>query len=194
MGGPHRGCNGTKSRSASPSTVRNPHLWGARNPQVLRSSTSNLDPVRQWMIARQVWAKPSVRGFNGGWVVLPWRLGAVHEFTKAARRNSGSGHEKAADAGLGLVLWGSDKSACDPHALGGDQCGEQRGPDVKHSTATTTIIQSWEGSVSTGEEPPHHSVELKHALSQAGGPTQSQLSRPMSSGHHTSMEHRLRKL
>ena len=21
---------------------------------------------------------------------------------------------------------------CDPHALGGDQCGEQRGPDHKH--------------------------------------------------------------
>ena len=29
--------------------------------------------------------------------------------------------------------------------------------------------------------------------SQAGGPTQSQLSRPMSSGHRISMEHRLRK-
>ena len=28
---------------------------------------------------------------------------------------------------------------------------------------------------------------------QAGGPTQSQLSRPMSSGHHISMEHRLRR-
>ena len=51
----------------------------------------------------------------------------------------------------------------------------------------------WGGSVSTGEEPPPHSGELKHALTQAGGPTQSQLSRPMSSGHHVSMEHRLRK-
>ena len=30
-------------------------------------------------------------------------------------------------------------------------------------------------------------------LTQAGGPTQSQLSRPMSSGHHISMEHRLRR-
>ena len=51
----------------------------------------------------------------------------------------------------------------------------------------------WGGSVFTGEEPPPHSGELKHALSQAGGPTQSQLSRPMSSGHHISMEHRLRR-
>ena len=48
-------------------------------------------------------------------------------------------------------------------------------------------------SVLTGEEPPPHSGELKHSLTQAGGPTQSQLSRPMSSGHHISMEHRLRR-
>ena len=34
----------------------------------------------------------------------------------------------------------------------------------------------WGGSVLTGEEPPPHSGELKHALPQAGGPTQSQLS------------------
>ena len=51
----------------------------------------------------------------------------------------------------------------------------------------------WRGSVLTGEEPPPHSGELKPALPQAGGPTQSQLSRPMSSGHHISMEHRLRR-
>ena len=65
----------------------------------------------------------------------PWRLGTVLEFagTKAARKNSGSGHEKTADAGLSLLLWGRI-TACDPHALGGDQCGEQRGPDLKHST------------------------------------------------------------
>ena len=51
----------------------------------------------------------------------------------------------------------------------------------------------WGGSVLTGEEPPPHSGELKHALPQAGGPTQSQLSRPVSSGHHISMKHRLRR-
>ena len=33
----------------------------------------------------------------------------------------------------------------------------------------------WGGSVLTGEEPPPHSGELKHALSQAAGPTLSQL-------------------
>ena len=51
----------------------------------------------------------------------------------------------------------------------------------------------WRGFVLSSEEPPPHSGELKHALAQAGGPTQSQLSRPMSSGHHISMEHRLRR-
>ena len=51
----------------------------------------------------------------------------------------------------------------------------------------------WRGSVLTCEELPSSSGELKHALLQAGGPTQSQLSRPTSSGHHISMEHRLRK-
>ena len=58
-----------------------------------------------------------------------------------------------------------------------------------NASSTTTIIHS----ILTGEEPPPHSGELKHALSQAGGPTQSQLSRPMSSGHHISVEHRLRR-
>ena len=51
----------------------------------------------------------------------------------------------------------------------------------------------WRGSVLTGEEPPPHAGELNHALSQVGGPTQSQLSRLMSSRHRISMEHRLRK-
>ena len=51
----------------------------------------------------------------------------------------------------------------------------------------------WGGSVLTGEEPPPHAGELKHALFQAGGPTQSQLSRPVSSRRHISMEHRLRR-
>ena len=74
---------------------------------------------------------------------------------------------------------------------------------VSKSVLNTTTTQQqhnnnknntiWGGSVLTGEEPPPHSGELKHALTQAGGPTQSQLSRPMSSGHHISMEHRLRR-
>ena len=60
----------------------------------------------------------------------------------------------------------------------------------QHNNNNNTI---WRGSVLTGEEPPHHSGELNHALPRAGGPTQSQQSRPMSSGHHISMEHRLRR-
>ena len=62
-----------------------------------------------------------------------------------------------------------------------------------HNNNNNNNIQSGEAPFLTGEEPPPHSGELKHALSQAGGPTQSQLSRPMSSGHHISMEHRLRR-
>ena len=51
-----------------------------------------------------------------------------------------------------------------------------------HTTTTTTIIQS-------GAAP----FSQNHALSQVGGPTQSQLSRLMTSGHHISMEHRQRR-
>ena len=51
----------------------------------------------------------------------------------------------------------------------------------------------WRGSVLTGEEPSTPLCELKHALFQAGGPTQSQPSRPTSSRHHIPMEHRLRR-
>ena len=42
----------------------------------------------------------------------------------------------------------------------------------------------------TGED---HTGELSHALSWVGGTIQSQLSRPMSSRHQSSMEHRLRR-
>ena len=64
---------------------------------------------------------------------------------------------------------------------------------TRDRTTTTTTIQSGEAPFLTGEELPPHSGELNRALSQEGGPTQSQLSRHMSSGHHISMEHRLRR-
>ena len=38
------------------------------------------------------------------------------------------------------------------------------------ASETTTIIQSGEAPFLTGEEPPPHSGELNHALSQVGGP------------------------
>ena len=43
------------------------------------------------------------------------------------------------------------------------------------------------------EDPPRHSREMDHALSPVGGSSQTQLSRPVSPGHHISMEHRLRR-
>ena len=85
----------------------------------------------------------------------------------------------------------------DPCKLGSVTCIRSR---RGHTCAECTLRNNnnnnntiWGGSVLTGEEPPPHSGELKHALPQAGGPTQSQLSRPMSSRHHISMEHQLRR-
>ena len=93
--------------------------------------------MRQWKVARQVWAKPSVRDVLRLVAYLSWRLGAVRGLTgsQAARRNSGSGHEKAADAGLGSLALGREggrTTACGPHALGGDQRCVQRSPDLEH--------------------------------------------------------------
>ena len=36
--------------------------------------------------------------------------------------------------------------SCDPHTLGGDQCGEQRGPDLERSTTQTTPSEPREAS------------------------------------------------
>ena len=60
-------------------------------------------PVRQWRIARQAGPNPPCGTSSSWWVILPWRLGAVHEFTGTwtGKTNSGLRHEKAADAGLG---------------------------------------------------------------------------------------------
>ena len=71
-------------------------------------------------------------------------------------------------------LWG----ALDGHqligcrGLGGD--GGRRTVECRVRNNNNNTI--WGGSVLTGKEPPPHSGELNHALSQAGGPTQSQLS------------------
>ena len=79
VGGPHRGRRRTESHSASPSTLRHSHLWGGRNPRVLRWSTSDLDDPCDGggqhgrSGADLPWAS------SGWWVVLPWRLGTVHQ-------------------------------------------------------------------------------------------------------------------
>ena len=98
--------------------------------------------------------------------------------------------------------WQASGRCCSPCQLMLSVCGQTHPSECRlqnnnndnnntnHNNNNNTI---WGGSVLTGEEPPPHSGELQHALSQAGGPTQSQLSRPVSSGHHISMEHRLRR-
>ena len=72
-------------------------------------------------------------------------------------------------------------------AIRNPQTSNRKLPTSNHNNNNTI----WRGSVLTGEEPPPHSGELNHSHSQVGGPTQSQLSRPVSSGHHISMERRL---
>ena len=49
---------------------------------------------------------------------------------------------RRADAGLGSPPLGGRTSACDPTALGGALCGQQGGPDLKHSANTDPHYQS----------------------------------------------------
>ena len=53
---------------------------------------------------------------SGWWVILPWRLGAVHEFTgtQAAKWNSSP---------ESLSCSGGRLSTCDPHASSGHEAG-----------------------------------------------------------------------
>ena len=41
-----------------------------------------------------------------------------------------------------VSCFGCRRTACDPQALGGAQCGEQRGPDHKHSE-TVKLKDAW---------------------------------------------------
>ena len=116
---------------------------GSSETRVLGSSTPKLDD-RATVEHSTVGTHP-LCGTSSG-CILAWCLGAVHEFidTWAARRNSGPGHEKAADAGLVVLLLDSDNSF-DPRALGFDQCGEQCAPDfgAQHNNCQLfSVIQS----------------------------------------------------
>ena len=71
-------------------------------------------------------------GAPSGWLVItPWRLGAVHEShgARAARRNLSPRVYEPPGVGQLPV---THTPRC------GDQCGEQRGPDLKHGTTTPT--------------------------------------------------------
>ena len=104
--GPRGGRRGTKARSVSPQTVRHSHLWGSRNPGFFgnRLQTSR--------------TRASVEGSTAGLgqtLRVLWLVGlSFHDVSGlctsslAHGLNSGSRHEKADDAGLGLLLWGSD--------------------------------------------------------------------------------------
>ena len=105
------------------------------------------------------------------WIILPWRLGAVHESpgTEAARKNFRlRALDTAADAGLSLALE-VGTTACDPHPLGGDQCGAQRGPSLRNKEEAYSLLWRREeqsiyanihgrcvGSVEVGHNRHHH--------------------------------------
>ena len=123
----HRGRRGTTYRSASLKSVRHPEFFGHRLQTSMTRAT------------RQVEAKPSVRdvlwlvglSFHGVWMLcVSGRIQA-----QGVRRRP-------------LQAWvscsGGRTLACGPHALGGDQCGKQRGPDLKHiRTRQRTQTGQW---------------------------------------------------
>ena len=55
------------------------------------------------------------------WVILPWRPGGIQ--AQGMRRRPMQAW---------IAFSGSRTTACNPHALGGTRCGEQRGPDLEH--------------------------------------------------------------
>ena len=120
VGGPHRGRGGTKSRSASPSTVRHSHLWGARNPRVLRSSTSNLDyPCDSG--GQHGKSGPNPPTFHGvsGLCMNPWHTDCQVEFKPRVLRS---------------CSWGR-LSTCDPHATPWVALGAANSEDPTENTA-----------------------------------------------------------
>ena len=73
-----------------------------------------------------------------------------------------------ADASLGLAL-GDRTTACAPHVLGGDQYGEKRCPDLKHSTTQALEMEATrmlQAVNKYGEaEQRHEPKKFKHYLS-----------------------------
>ena len=90
----------TKSRSASPKTVRHSHLWGARNLEFFchQPQTSMTRATVEKSTAGL--AQPRLIGGLSFHDVPGLCRNSLASW--AARRNSGPRHKKAADAGLGL--------------------------------------------------------------------------------------------
>ena len=75
---------------------------------------------------------------------FPWRLGLC---TNSLSHWLAGGIQGQGMRRRTMQAWvscsGDRTTSCEPHALGGDQCGEQRGPDLQHSIKTTCKLLVW---------------------------------------------------
>ena len=136
VGRPHRVRKRTKSRMIYLQTLRRfdgelgtPEFFGHRLQNLMTRAT--LDEITAGLTQRCVrnlsWlmGEPSMTSRGCAWV--RWHKGCQEEFRLKAR---GGGRCRPRSLALGVRT-----TACDPHALDGDQCGEQRGSDLKHRTS-----------------------------------------------------------
>ena len=97
----------TKSRCASLEIVTHSHLWRAQNPPKFFCHRLQPSMTRATVEDRTagLGQNPPYWTSSGCMVIFLWRLGAVHEFTgtRAARRTSGSEHEKGGRYRLGSL-------------------------------------------------------------------------------------------
>ena len=129
VGGPHRGRRELKLPVLHVEQ-RHSHLWGARNPQFLghRLRTSM---TRATVEDSTAGLGQTVGGFSFHGVSGLCTHSLAH---RGARREAQDMRRRPMQAWVSTLLGRS--TACDPHALVGDQCGEQRGPDLMHKTTT----------------------------------------------------------
>ena len=129
VGAPHRGC-----RESNPAVLHleqrgTPTCGELGIPRFFRSSTSNLDDL--WDSGGEhgrSGPNPPYGASSGWWVILPWRLGAVHE--SLAHRLPGGIQAQS-------LLWGP-LSTCDPHATPWVALCAVNSEDPTKSTAKTS--------------------------------------------------------
>ena len=127
---PHRGRRGTTSWQCF--TLNSEALLPVGSSEPPSSWVIDFKPrwpVRQWRIARQVWAKPSVQN-------VLWLVGypsMTSRGCKAVRRNSSPEcSDTTADAGVGLLLLGRP-TTCHPPACVGSSENRTQSTSTQHN-------------------------------------------------------------